>query len=112
MSCIPWSASSDAIGVGNSTNYELINSLRSRQVWDIFENKHMFHAMDEQKKPSSINHIAEMISVVGPPPKEFLRRCGDASRFFDSQGKFSPSYDYSVGTFQTPLFCQITRCIC
>ena len=35
-------------------------------------------------------HLAEMVSLVGPPPPEFLRRSEKCLRYWDEQGMQSP----------------------
>jgi hypothetical protein len=33
-------------------------------------------------------HLAEMVSLMGPPPKEFLSRSPECSRYWDSEGEY------------------------
>jgi serine/threonine-protein kinase SRPK3 len=56
------------------------------QVWDLFENQHLFKAQDVNKQDSNLHHLAEMVAVLGPPPTDFLQRSNYASDFFDSDG--------------------------
>lgn len=47
-----------------------------------------------QKKGGALNdeqHLAEMVSLIGPPPPEFLRRSSTSLRYWDSQG-LSPRF--------------------
>lgn len=51
---------------------------------------HLFFA----KKGGALNdeqHLAEMVSLIGPPPPEFLRRSSASLRYWDSQG-LSPDF--------------------
>ena len=57
------------------------------QIWDLFENKHLFNARDENKQDSNLHHLAEMLALLGPPPKGFLKRSEYAPEFFDDQGE-------------------------
>ncbi len=57
------------------------------QIWDLFEDKHMFVAKDQNNEDSTLHHLAEMIALLGPPPKDFIERGKRASEFFDGQGK-------------------------
>jgi len=53
------------------------------------EGKRLFHA----KKDGVLDdeqHLAEMVSLMGNPPPEFLRRSEICSRFFDDAGKVWP----------------------
>jgi hypothetical protein len=56
------------------------------QIWDLFENKHLFNARDENGNDSNLHHLAEMIALLGPPPGHFLERSEFAEEFFDGQG--------------------------
>ncbi|MCJ1281667.1 hypothetical protein MMC26_000988 [Xylographa opegraphella] len=55
-----------------------------RNIWDMFERKQMFNAIDpEDKQYSNRFHLAEMIAYLGPPPLEFLRRSDEYKEYFD-----------------------------
>lgn len=52
---------------------------------------HLFFA----KKNGILNdeqHLAEMVSLMGPPPPEFLRRSDKCRQFWDEQGMMPLSY--------------------
>ncbi|KAI1774674.1 kinase-like protein [Hypoxylon cercidicola] len=56
-------------------------------IWDLFEGGPLFHAVkggnldDEQ-------HLAEMVSLMGPPPKSFLGRSSKSKKYWDSEGNW------------------------
>jgi len=57
------------------------------QIWDLFENQHLFDGIDpERKKYSNRQHLAEMVAYLGPPPKELLSESRESSRYFDADG--------------------------
>jgi hypothetical protein len=56
------------------------------QTWDLFEDKHLFNAKDQNKENSSLHHLAEMIALLGPPPTDFVQRGDAASDYFDAHG--------------------------
>ncbi|KAL1845540.1 hypothetical protein Daus18300_014503 [Diaporthe australafricana] len=59
-------------------------------IWDLFEGKRLFSA----KKDGVVNdeqHLAEMVSLMGNPPPEFLRRSEISARFFDELGNWKGS---------------------
>jgi hypothetical protein len=58
-----------------------------KKVWDLFENKHLSNAVDENGQPSATYHIAEMVAFLGLPPHEYIHRSGVTNRAFDSQGQ-------------------------
>jgi hypothetical protein len=56
------------------------------QVWDLFENRHLFKAEDSNGQDSNLHHLAEMVALLGPPPRDFLQHSNYASEFFDNDG--------------------------
>ncbi|KAL3472269.1 kinase domain protein [Aspergillus californicus] len=50
------------------------NIYKAPEIWDIFEDKHMFDALDEDSLYSASHHVAEMVGYLGLPPLEFLQR--------------------------------------
>ncbi|TWU72294.1 hypothetical protein ED733_003630 [Metarhizium rileyi] len=57
-------------------------------IWDLFENRHLFNAMDEEKKSSATHHIAEMVSYIGLPPLEYIDRSAVTKNVFDDNGQW------------------------
>ncbi|RMZ87471.1 hypothetical protein DV736_g5300, partial [Chaetothyriales sp. CBS 134916] len=55
-------------------------------VWDLFENRHLFHALDENKEMSATHHVAEMVGYLGTPPFEYIERSEVTKNVFDEQG--------------------------
>ncbi|GLA99708.1 hypothetical protein AtubIFM57143_008406 [Aspergillus tubingensis] len=56
-------------------------------VWDLAEDHHLFFAK-ENGTLSDEQHLAEMVSLMGPPPPEFLMRSKRCERFWDAEGYF------------------------
>jgi len=56
------------------------------QIWDLFQNKHLFDALDSNGNYRNEYHFAEMIAYMGPPPLEFLSRSTESWEYFDKQG--------------------------
>ncbi|OKL61200.1 hypothetical protein UA08_03152 [Talaromyces atroroseus] len=53
-------------------------------VWRMLEGNHLFSA----HKSGALNneqHLAEMVSLMGPPPLEFLRRSPISQRYWDEE---------------------------
>jgi hypothetical protein len=64
------------------------DALTRGQIWDLFEGTSLFHAA----KDGCLNdeqHLAEMVSLLGPPPKAFLARSKKCSQYWDSDGKIT-----------------------
>jgi hypothetical protein len=58
------------------------------QIWDLFEGGRLFRAV----KDGHLNdeqHLAEMVSLMGQPPREFLDRSAKCRQFWDSEGELS-----------------------
>ncbi|KAJ8125148.1 hypothetical protein O1611_g8491 [Lasiodiplodia mahajangana] len=68
-------------------------------VWDIYEGKQLFYGIDpEHHAYRRRAHLAEIIALLGPPPKDLLARGGLASKFFSDEGKFTAGIDLPTST--------------
>ncbi|KAE8421581.1 kinase-like protein [Aspergillus pseudocaelatus] len=56
-------------------------------AWDLFQQGHLFCARDSDKQSSGAHHLAEMIAIMGLPPKEMVRNSVYATEFFDGEGR-------------------------
>ncbi|GAB1726045.1 hypothetical protein NU195Hw_g1151t1, partial [Hortaea werneckii] len=55
-------------------------------IWDLFQGRHLFHALDEDEEVSATPHIAEMVAYIGTPPRfDYLQRSQVTSRVFDEK---------------------------
>ncbi|KAI9666607.1 MAG: hypothetical protein M1821_004543 [Bathelium mastoideum] len=71
---LPWSYPVDIWGFG-------------MVLWDLFQPKRLFRPKDSEGRYSEAHHLAEMISVMGPPPLSFLRQCGEkADKYWEKDG--------------------------
>ncbi len=60
------------------------------QIWDIFEGASLFTGQDpELHTYRSRAHLAEMMSLLGPPPPGLVARGQLRHKFFDADGSFS-----------------------
>ncbi|KAK0823631.1 hypothetical protein LTR73_008324 [Friedmanniomyces endolithicus] len=55
-------------------------------LWDLFEPKRLFYPQGEDGRYSESIHLAQMISIMGPPPLDFLQRSGKSKLFWDDEG--------------------------
>ena len=46
----------------------------SLKVWDLFEGKHLFKERLPSRNASTPAHLARMVALLEPPPKELLER--------------------------------------
>lgn len=59
--------------------------LKRKQIWDLFEGGPLFFA----RKDGVLNdeqHLAEMVSLLGKPPQQFLKRSSKCAQYWDAQG--------------------------
>jgi serine/threonine-protein kinase SRPK3 len=54
----------------------------------------MFSARGANNEQSSLYHLAEMVAILGPPPKDFLQQSETASQYFDKDGQSSYKWDH------------------
>lgn len=59
------------------------------QVWNLLEAGNLFRPYKDGHLDDEL-HFAQMVSLMGPPPREFLER-SDCSKFWDAEGEI-PSY--------------------
>ena len=58
-------------------------------LWDLFEYQGPFDSINTNPghyRPEQ--HLGLMIALLGPPPKDFLKRCPKAPKYFDADGRF------------------------
>ena len=57
------------------------------QLWDLFEPNRLFSGRSQNGHYSEVHHLAQMVSILGPPPLDFLRRSEKSKRFWNVDGK-------------------------
>ncbi|KAI6823566.1 kinase-like protein [Hortaea werneckii] len=58
-------------------------------LWDLFQPKRLFNPQDSDGQYSEAHHLAQMTSLLGPPPLRFLQRCGEkADQYWDKDGNW------------------------
>ncbi|KAF1825216.1 protein kinase [Dissoconium aciculare CBS 342.82] len=61
-------------------------------IWDLFEGG---------RNLSDVQHLAEMVSLMGPPPAAFLKRSEKCSQFWDSEGNWICDTEIPQQSFET-----------
>ncbi|KAF7523764.1 hypothetical protein G7054_g11650 [Neopestalotiopsis clavispora] len=56
-------------------------------IWDLFEEGSLFRAT-KNRRLNDEKHLAEMVSLMGNPPKEFLQRSEKCSQYWDTEGNW------------------------
>ncbi|KAM3468119.1 hypothetical protein MY5147_008259 [Beauveria neobassiana] len=78
---------------------EMNNPCPRKEIWDIFEGKQLFYAVDpEHKAYRRRAHLAEITALLGPPPKDILTRGRLASKFFSDQSTYAAGIDLPIST--------------
>ncbi|KAF2807179.1 kinase-like protein [Mytilinidion resinicola] len=83
MFCMPWGSAADIWNVGV-------------MIWDLFEEGHMFSPGGDDRKLSNARVLGEMIALLGPPPRGFLRRADETLAYWNHEGKYYYIPDYSL----------------
>jgi serine/threonine-protein kinase SRPK3 len=95
-----WDAKVDIWAIGVmvrliSRQIEILLTILTMQAWNLLEGGNLFFARshgllnDEQ-------HLAEMVSLMGPPPPEFLRRSEKCRLYWDDHGMTRPRHLVSL----------------
>ncbi|EEP75786.1 predicted protein [Uncinocarpus reesii 1704] len=91
---MPWDNKIDIWGIG-------------MMFWDLAVGRTLFKARNEERLLDDSIHLAEMIAIMGPPPKEFLER-GKMGRFWwDENGNWrgaSPIPDVSLEKLSEKMY--------
>ncbi|KAI1307727.1 kinase domain protein [Xylaria venustula] len=68
-------------------------------IWSLYERRDLFRGLDpEHQEYRSRAQLAEIIAVLGPPPKNLLARGRLTSEFFSSEGQFIAGIDIPAST--------------
>ncbi|KAI1855941.1 hypothetical protein JX265_012024 [Neoarthrinium moseri] len=78
-------------------------------AWDMYEGNQLFHGIDpEHHAYRRRAHLAEIIALLGPPPKDLLARSHLASKFFSDEGTFTAGIDLPAATSLEEIETQLT----
>ncbi|KAB8270696.1 kinase-like protein [Aspergillus minisclerotigenes] len=64
-----------------------------QMAWTLFEQGHLFRNLSLDSETEKAQRFAEMISLLGPPPVEFLRRSKESPKFWDESGNWKSSVE-------------------
>ncbi|KAF8870387.1 protein kinase [Gymnopilus junonius] len=71
----------------------------SMGIWDLFEGGRLFYALKDRMLNDE-QHLAEMVSLLGPPPKEFLQRSEKCRQYWDSEGNWIAKTEIPEQSFE------------
>lgn len=69
------------------------------QAWSLLEKGHLFPNRPLETDLDHAHRFAEIISLLGPPPLEFLRRSEESLKYWDEHGKSTRSYRMSFANY-------------
>ncbi|KAI0080949.1 CMGC/SRPK protein kinase [Panus rudis PR-1116 ss-1] len=76
---------------------------RAPEIWDLFENRNLFNTRGgPENKQDNIYHLAHMVALLGPPPREFLERSktGRPWQWFDRDGNWKGAAEIPDTSFE------------
>lgn len=56
------------------------------KIWNLLEDGNLFRPFKDGHLDDEL-HFAQMVSLMGPPPKQFLERSDRCLKFWDSEGE-------------------------
>ncbi|KAJ5782070.1 hypothetical protein N7457_003844 [Penicillium paradoxum] len=67
-------------------------------VWDLFEGRHLFYGNDPDGSGYTTRaHLAEVMSILGPPPLDMVQRGELGSKYFTDDGKWKQDLEIPTG---------------
>lgn len=67
------------------------------KIWNLLEDGNLFNPVKDGHFDGEL-HFAQMISLMGPPPKEFLERSDRCREYWNAEGKVLP-YSINASSF-------------
>ncbi|OAL63479.1 hypothetical protein A7C99_5875 [Trichophyton rubrum] len=68
----------------------------AQTIWTIFEQRHLFDNINPIRELDHGRRFAEMISLRGPAPLEFLKRSKESPKYWDENGHWKLSNIYPI----------------
>lgn len=63
--------------------------LTDEQIWDLFEDHHLFNGVYTDGEYCPYKHMAKIVAFLGPPPAEFVGRSEITKNCVDSEGEWT-----------------------
>jgi hypothetical protein len=67
-------------------NHAPVPKTHIKKIWDLFQGTRLFYALKDRILNDE-QHLAEMVSLMGPPPKAFLERSPKCREYWNADGK-------------------------
>ena len=58
-----------------------------RQIWDVYEGRHLFSQHSDESGYITAVHLAEIFAMLGPPPLKLLKRGLRSNKLLDEEGE-------------------------
>ncbi|KAH8168821.1 protein kinase domain-containing protein [Sarocladium implicatum] len=57
-------------------------------AWDLLHTESLFNVYDDDPETNTAHHLAHMVSLIGPPPLQFLRKSNKSRKYWDEDGNW------------------------
>lgn len=71
-------------------------------MWDLLESRHLLDARGLDGRHSAVQHLAEMVALLRPPPLEFLQRSSESANYWTAEEFSGYPPDVAGGLFDVP----------
>ncbi|KAM0803405.1 hypothetical protein BDR22DRAFT_69291 [Usnea florida] len=78
-------------------------------MWDLLEKEPLFRVQDSASRHDPQAHLAEMMTILGPPPYELLNKGRKISSYFDANGLELENTTSTLDTKEREWFCRFDR---
>ena len=63
----------------------IANVTNDAKIWNLLEDGNLFQPFKDGQLDNEV-HFAQMISLMGPPPKQFIERSDRCLKYWDAEG--------------------------
>ncbi|KAI6842827.1 hypothetical protein KC332_g3997 [Hortaea werneckii] len=70
------------------------------KIWNLLEDGNLFRPFEDGLLDDEL-HFAQMVSLMGPPPKQFVERSDRCRRYWDSEGNWIAATQIPNQTLET-----------
>ncbi|KAI7290811.1 hypothetical protein KC352_g3041 [Hortaea werneckii] len=78
----------------------MANVTNHGQIWNLLEDGNLFRPFEDGLLDDEL-HFAQMVSLMGPPPKQFVERSDRCRRYWDSEGNWIAATQIPNQTLET-----------
>lgn len=64
----------------------MANAMEREKIWNLLEDGNLFRPFRDGHLDDEL-HFAQMVSLLGPPPKQFIERSDPCLKYWDAEGE-------------------------